>query len=163
MTTPSREKVGQLMKDDSAPSAATAIRITRILAPGVIYCDATNTEFGRTYMRVDGETYDEASADRHDAGNFHFRWAASGGPDEKRVGKLRFATAEEEEIEQVQIKRYRDEIAARGQALQRWMPGLSDEQAQSFAKRPRIMRESEKLVGITSDGAFLEWLLTPTY
>jgi hypothetical protein len=161
MTTPLREQVGQLMVRAGTRST---IRIARIVAPGVIYCAETEfdtVEYGRTYKRADGETYDEADATPN-KGRWTFRWAPSG-PGKKRVGKLRFATPEEEEIEQARLKRNRDEMASRAQALQKWLPDLSDEQAQRFAKRPRIMHESEKLVGITSGNDFLEWLLTPTH
>lgn len=144
------------MKEASA--SRPAIRIKRIVAPGIIYCVETDftVEYGGTYKRADGETYD-AACETH--GKWNFQYAASG-PGKKRVGRLRFATSEEEEIEQARLKRNRDEMAGRAQALQKWLPDLSDEQAQRFAKRPRIMRESEKLVGITSGNDFLEWLLT---
>jgi hypothetical protein len=144
------------MKDESA--SRPAIRIARIVAPGIIYCVETDytVEYGRTYKRADGETYD-AACETH--GKWNFEYAARG-PGKKRVGRLRFATPEEEEIEQARLKRNRDDMANRAQALQKWLPDLSDEQAQRFAKRPRIMIGSEKLVGITSGNDFLEWLLT---
>ena len=149
------EVVGAIMSE-----RGSRMKISKVLKTGlieVIDADRPIGSYGSVYKRASQNTYDGVYQSVN--GSWCFKLPTPG-KEKDRIGSLRFATLAEKEAWAMVLKRQEEEFAQYTKNLKRWLPDLSDEEAQRIAKKPRLEKRAATLEVVKNGEEFVDWLLS---